>query len=306
MPLSHVWTWTAEHPLGLALAILGAAIFAGLYATARTGAWRVEQARLNRIHTSLMLYTSAAGGLLQAIESNCERADFEELLTQRLQACRAAPYLSADMQGQIGAYLADGDNTRLPLLLRSLEREISRLQEEQAKLLLRSERPSWGLSLWLQLRPALPFAFAAAAVLWTAWLVQALEAAPAADGSTAAWQLAAIWSRFVSCLFSLLLLYPVLLENRRRTERTPLVYVLSIGIALLAFVHFVGLTLAPYILTVQLLLWLLGFRLNEHTPRKTRPFAGHYDSPTESITNELPMEQLPEHEDGKTQEPHNK
>ncbi|MNU39850.1 hypothetical protein D3C71_285530 [compost metagenome] len=280
MSLTQVWSWLIQHPAGPYLAAVTALTFIALYAAARSSAWRVEQARLERLRLSLELYAAAAGPLQRAAEQRGANADAEALLMDRLQACKAAPYLPADLLGQIGAYLADGDEARLPLLHRALDREAVRLMEERAKLLARAEQPGWGLSLWLQLRALLPFAFAAAAVLLTAWLLQALGAAPAAGGSDAAWTRAAIWARFASILLSLLLLYPVLLENRRPGGSMVLLRLLSIFIALLALIHLAGLETSLYVLAVQLLLFVLGFSLTGTKPRKARPFAGHYNDET--------------------------
>ncbi|USB33720.1 hypothetical protein [Paenibacillus sp. YPG26] len=277
MSLTQVWSWLIQHPAGPYLAAVTALTFIALYAAARSSAWRTEQARLERIRLSLELYGAAAGPLQRAAEQRGACADADALLMDRLQACKAAPYLTADLQGQIGAYLADGDEARLPLLHRALDREAVRLMEERAKLLARSEQPGWGLSLWQQLQAMLPFAFAAAAVLLTAWLLQALGDAAAAGGSEAAWTRAAIWARFASILLSLLLLYPALLANRRPGGSTSLLRLLSLFTALLALVHLAGLETSLYVLAVQLLLFLLGFSLTGAKPRKARPFAGHYD-----------------------------
>ncbi|WP_433945274.1 hypothetical protein [Paenibacillus sp. SN-8-1] len=277
MSLTQVWSWLIQHPAGPYLAAVTALTFIALYAAARSSAWRVEQARLERLRHSLELYSAAAGPLQRTLEQRGADTDASALLMDRLQACKAAPYLTADLQGQIGAYLADGDEARLPLLHRALDREAVRLMEERAKLLSRAEQPGWGLSLWLQLRALLPFAFAAAAVLLTAWLLQALGDAAAAGGSDAAWTRAAIWARFASILLSLLLLYPVLLENRRPGGSIVLLRLLSIFIALLALIHLAGLETSLYVLAVQLLLFVLGFSLTGTKPRKARPFAGHYD-----------------------------
>lgn len=305
VPLMQVWSWVAEHPAGPYLSALTAVIFIVLYSSARSRTWREEQARLDRLRQSLELYASVAGPLQRTAERRGLTGEDLALLSDRLQACKAAPYLTADLQGQISAYLADGDEARLPHLHRALEREAARLMDERGKLLARSEQPGWGLSLWLQLRPMLPFAFAAAAVLLTASLLQALGAAPADGSSEAAWTRAAIWARFASILLSLLLLYPVLLENRRHTGSSRVLQrLLSILIALLALIHLAGLTTALYVLAVQLLLFVLGFSLTGTKPRKTRPFAGHYDEETVQALplsspagmNSAVSEDRPEHE----------
>lgn len=296
MSLTQVWSWLTQQPAGPYAAAVTALTFIALYTAARSSAWRIEQARLERLRLSLELYAAAAGPLQRAVEQRGANADTPALLMDRLQACKAAPYLTADLQGQIGAYLADGDEARLPLLHRALDREAVRLMEERARLLANAEQPGWGLSLWLQLRAMLPFAFAVAAVLLTAWLLQALGAAPAAGSSEAAWTRAAIWARFASILLSLLLLYPVLLASRRPGSSTILLRLLSIFIALLALIHLAGLETSLYVLAVQLLLFVLGFSLTGTKPRKARPFAGHYDDtdvqaqlpslPTENAENE--------------------
>ncbi|WP_068613844.1 hypothetical protein [Paenibacillus tuaregi] len=279
MSLTQVWSWVTGHPTGPYLSALTVVIYIALYSAFRHRTWRMEQARLERLRHSLELSAAALSPLQRAAEQR-GRGLSEEARAQlqdRLQACKAAPYLTADLQAQISAYLADGDEARLLLLHRALDREAARLMDERARLLARTEQPGWGLSLWLQLRAMLPFAFAAAAVLLTAWLLQALGSAPADGSSEAGWLRTAIWARFASILFSLLLLGPVLLGSRRPEPGGALLRLLSILIALLALIHLAGLETALYVLAVQLMLFGLGFSLTGKKPRKARPFAGHYD-----------------------------
>ncbi|AZK45006.1 hypothetical protein [Paenibacillus lentus] len=239
--------------------------------------------RLERLHRSLEIYAAATGALLREIDGQNEPSSAEHAqLVDKLLACKAAPYATEDLLAQITAYtMNEGDRTRLTLLLRTIERETERLVEERSVLLRRTEKPGWGWSLWQQFHHALPFIFTVGIFMLVLWLLGSLDSLGYIGDerwstSEDQWSLLYIWTRFLSCLFSLLILYPYLRGWRRESSSSLLQRWLAVIIALTALLHMIGLSWAPYIFTLQLLLFLAGFRFSHNKPRKSRPFVGHY------------------------------
>lgn len=260
-------------------------LFLGLYIASSRKSAQVSAGRLHQLSRTLELY-SAAAGLLYRI-SNLEeqqnqffcdedQASFTTPLLDKLLACRAAPYASTDLLGQIAVYAGDRDPARLPLLLRTIERESERLIEEREKLLEQTEQPSWGQVVWQQVRHIIPFIYAVILFFMLNWLLYlSADTFTLTHHRADQTELILMWVRFSSVSFSLLLLYPAIMGRQRPSSGTLLLRGLGGFIALLAFVHFAGLMLAPYILTVQVLLFAAGFRLVGGKPRKARPFVGH-------------------------------
>ncbi|SDG30264.1 hypothetical protein SAMN04488542_13427 [Fontibacillus panacisegetis] len=259
-------------------------LFLAIYAITK---WRMEKResyRLKRLNSSLKLYASATGPLIRGAESLQLPTEEQQLLMDVLLECRAAPYITSDLLGQINAYAHDQDNSRLTLLLKTIERESDRLIEEQDKLLHRIETPGWGYSLWKQIYPAIPFLFALALFYLFGWLIQLLFQMSSPQLGLS--DLLSKWSLFGSALFSLILLYPALMNSNRPTASSFLLKVWSIIIALLFLFHLINPMFAPYILVVQMILFLIGFRFTGNRSRKSRPFAGHYPMPNTESTDE--------------------
>lgn len=292
--------WIASLHLHNPIAMIVAAaliLFIWQYSASKQRTTYKNNLRLERLHRSLELYTAAIGGMLREVGGSGKSSPQEhELLVDRLLACKAAPYATDDLSAQVTAYTMNkGDMTRLTLLLRSLERETERLEDERHMLLNRMEKPGWGWSLWQQILHTLPFVFTTCLFLLVLWFIGSLYQLPVLTSDPAA--ALYIWSRFLSCLFALLLLYPFLRGGRRETSSSLLQRWLAVIIALAALLHMTGLQWAPYVFTLQLLLFLAGFRFSKNKPRKSRPFAGHYFEAAELASLEAQLAGLPDSDD---------
>lgn len=266
--------WLPQQTYISVIVLLPPSIFLVLYVITK---WRLEkgqQLRLQRLNQTLELYAAVTGPLIRGARASQLTSNEEHQLMDLLLLCRAAPYVTSDILTQINAYIHDQDNGRISLLLKTIERESDRLIEEQDKLLHRMETPGWGYSLWKQISPAIPFLFAFALFHLFGWFIQLLfqmdQLQPAIS------ELIAAWACFISALFSLVLLYPALMNNNRPTASSGLLKVWSIFISLLFALHFMNYKLAPYILGTQFILFLIGFSFTGNRSRKSRPFAGHY------------------------------
>jgi hypothetical protein len=270
------WLQLPEHSALAAFLALSA--FLALYGATRRKLVREEQSRLEYVNSTLDRYAAAAGSLMSALELPPQSAleqGTRSVLRDKLLACRAAPYSSENLLAQIAAFAEDGDVSRLPLLLRTLERESESLIAERDKLLRQMERPGWGSWLWRVFRPVLPAFFASAFFITLLGLWRLLDASLSGEMEPAAWDLAAGWMQLASCWFALLLLYLAVMGGRNRHVNAVPARLLASLIAVLAAGHLAGSGLAPYVLGAQLLLFLGGFRLNRRKPRKARPYVGH-------------------------------
>ncbi|MGG6311619.1 hypothetical protein [Paenibacillus macerans] len=273
-------TWLQQHDHSALAAFLTLATFLGLYQASRRKSAREERSRLDYVKSSLELYAAATGPLMSALDKPPLTAAEKSELLGKLLACRAAPYATEHALAQITAFAADGDETRLSLLLRTIERESESLIAERDKLLRQIERPGWGRWLWRTIRHALPALFAAGFFVTLIWLWRLLEDSIAGGtGTGGSWELALAWMQLVSTWFSLLLLYPVAAGGTYKHADTAPARLLAAAIAMLAVVHFAGSLFAPYVLGAQVLLFLAGFRLNGRKPRKARPYVGHAQTP---------------------------
>ncbi|MBQ4899592.1 hypothetical protein KB559_12150 [Paenibacillus sp. Marseille-P2973] len=280
MSLSEWITWLQQHNSASLVAFLALILFLSLYGATEWRTARNINSRLRRFDSSLQLYAAAESPLIQAAGRPELSSEEELLVAERLLACRAAPYITADVLAQISAYAGDRDTARLPLLIKTLERESERLCAERDKLLRQSESPGWGYALWKQIRSALPFLFAAALLYLIVWLVRMLSGEIPMDGHRFEEYLNH-WAWFASAIFSLLLLYPALMGGNRPNAGAVLLRIWSVFIAGLYLLHLLGPTFAPYILTVQIMLFIAGFRFTGNKPRKSRPFVGHYSDEEE-------------------------
>lgn len=270
------WLQMPEHSALAAFLALSA--FLALYGATRRKLVREEQSRLEYVNSTLDRYAAAAGSLMSVMELP-SRSPLDQGvrsgLRDKLLACRAAPYTSENLLAQISAFAEDGDASRLPLLLRTVERESEALIAERDRLLRQMERPGWGSWLWRIFRPVLPALFASAFFFTLLWLWRLLGSSLSDEGTETVWALAAGWMQLASCWFALLLLYLAVMGGRNRHVNAIPARLLAALIALLAAGHLAGSRWAPYILGAQLLLFLGGFRLNSRKPRKARPYVGH-------------------------------
>lgn len=274
MSLPEWMNWLPQQTYISMIVLLPPSVFLILYVITK---WRLEkrqQLRLQRLNKTLELYATVTGPLIRGARASQLTAQEEYQLMDLLLLCRTAPYITSDILTQINAYAHDQDSGRLLLLLKTIERESDRLIEEQDKLLHRIETPSWGYSLWKQISPAIPFLFAFALFNLFGWFIQLLIQMQEPQFTLS--ELIAIWAYFISALFSLVLLYPALMNNNRPTASSTLLKIWSIFISLLFVLHFINSKFAPYILGAQLLLFLIGFRFTGNRSRKSRPFVGHY------------------------------
>lgn len=265
--------------VGILVGVVGLLIIYGVtlkFSTEREGH------RIDRIGVTLKLYASAESALISTIEQHNLTWEDRQILLDRMLACRSAPYITTDLLMQISAYAEESDAARLPLLLKTLQRECERLCLEREKLLHRSESPGWGYALWRTLRPAIPFVFAIALLEMLRWLFILIYAL-SLSSSPSLLEILNPWSRFGSALFSLLLLYPAVMGGNRPNIGSVLLRLWSVLIAALSLLNLIGESFAPYILVLQLLLFLAGFRLTGSKPRKSRPFAGHYQKDSEEL-----------------------
>ncbi|MNM70314.1 hypothetical protein D3C76_167280 [compost metagenome] len=292
MSLSEWVTWlqTSEHSAIAAFLALSA--FLALYGATRRKIDRDEHRRLEYVNSTLDRYASAAGSLMTAMDLSSQTSLDPDLglLRDKLLACRAAPYTSENLLAQIAAFVEDSDASRLPLMLRTIERESEALIAERDKLLRLMERPGWGSWLWRVVRPLLPVLFAAAFFLTLLWLWRLLGTSLSSETVTEdVWEVATGWMQLASCWFALLLLYMAIMGGRNRHDNAVPARLLASFIAVLAAVHIAGGQLAPFILGAQLLLFLGGFRLNSRKPRKARPYVGHDPLPMSPGAVETPL-----------------
>ncbi|MDO7906720.1 hypothetical protein Q5741_09825 [Paenibacillus sp. JX-17] len=268
-----VWPWTVLSDLDTLAAVGAAAVLLWLYLYYAVRNERQRLQRANEIQETLYIYTRLAGELSIAERlGSPSQGDRNELL-RRLQACKAAPYLTPHLHEQVQACLRDCDRARLELLHRSLEREIHKLTEERTRLLRRQHAPGWGLTWWRLISPAaLPAAAGGSLLLiWQLWHESA-----GLPGSWHDWPHLLLWMRCLSGLLGIMGLYSALTLQRREYPNA-LSNLLSLAIAALALILWMGEEAAPYVLGAQLLLFLLGFRLTGGRSRKERPYVGHPD-----------------------------
>lgn len=291
MSLSEWMNWLQQHAALSLTAVLVLVTFLALYGVT---SWRTRtglRSRLEHLEKSLKLYAAASAPLLNNNTYGTLMPEQENELIDRLLACQAAPYASPDLLGQIGAYKEDHDHARLPLLLRTLEREGERFLEERDKLLKWLEQPSWGIRFWLGLQPAFPFLFAAALFILVYQLLLRWSGAGISFLGSNSLDTVYFYSRFGSALFALLLLYPALMGGFRPGEGSILLRLWAIFIAAMYLLHFISPVIAPYIAAAQVLLFLGGFLFTRSKPRKARPFVGHYQTnlPSDPTISALPM-----------------
>jgi len=288
--LSEWINWLQQHAALSLTAVLILVTFLALYGVT---SWRTRaglRSRLEHLEKSLKLYSAASSPLLSDNAFGTMTTEQENDLIDRLLACRAAPYATSDLLGQIGAYTNDHDRARLPLLLRTLERESERFLEERDKLLKWLEQPGWGIRFYLGIQPVFPFMFAVALFILVYQLLQRWTGADISFLGFHTLDTVYFYSHFGSALFSLLLLYPALMGGFRPGEGSILLRIWGIFIAAMYLLHFISPVIAPYVAAAQVLLFLGGFLFTKNRPRKARPFVGNYQTnlPSDPTINALP------------------
>ncbi|URJ60810.1 hypothetical protein [Paenibacillus polymyxa] len=272
---------------GLIAFLLALSLLVWLYVHSAAQLRNSRQQRLEELQESLRIYGRLAGCLQTATQNgfnNSER-QYQNGLIHALQEAKATPYLTPHLQEQVQASLRECDTFRRELLLKSLEREMNKLIEERRLVLLESHAPGWGTALWKLLRPAAgPLALAG--IVWlVSRLVVELIASSHVDVSlpdtaqSASWLKGYAWMRFVSGLIALLYVYRLMTLRRQNDLDVTASHfptsLLCLVIAAVALFQWIGPEASPYILAVQLVLFLIGFRLTRGRSRSDRPYVGH-------------------------------
>ncbi|WP_311081216.1 flagellar export protein FliJ [Paenibacillus polymyxa] len=272
---------------GLIAFLLALSLLVWLYVHSAAQLRNSRQQRLEELQESLRIYGRLAGCLQTATQNgfNTSEKQHQNGLIHALQEAKAAPYLTPHLQEQVQASLRECDTFRRELLLKSLEREMNKLIEERRLVLLESHAPGWGTALWKLLRPAAgPLALAG--IVWlVSRLVAELIASNHVDVSlpdiaqSASWLKGYAWMRFVSGLIALLYVYRLMTLRRQNDLDVTASHfptsLLCLVIAAVALFQWIGPEASPYILAVQLVLFLIGFRLTRGRSRSDRPYVGH-------------------------------
>ncbi|MFD1884647.1 hypothetical protein [Paenibacillus wenxiniae] len=260
--------------------ITALALLAGVYGFSAAQRRLAERERMRRIEISLDYWARAAGHLYPLVTPDrsaprtAQPAASElPIMVERILACKAAPYADQELIERIDQYLAERSRQSMLLLYRTLEMQISRLTRERRSLLARGEQPHWGMLFGLTLRPLVPFI---ALLLEGALLLHSLSDIHNAYAAGPPFPFFAVL-RFVSCTGALLLLYGVLSAGFRESGRRASFVGMALLIAAISLLHLLGLTAAPYILIVQVLVFIVGFRFTREPQRKERPYAGEYE-----------------------------
>lgn len=253
--------------------------------------------RADELQDTLYAYSRLAGQLTLGLQrEGLPGEPFHGALILALQESKSAPYLNLHVQEQIQACLDERDESRLELLQRTLDREMAKLAAERNQLLSMLHSPSWGQALWQIVQPLFaPLVAAGIGFLVYQFIVEIDSAI-----TLSVYEWIAVSARFVSGLITTAYIYILALSKPRTTTGFTNI-ILSILIILAALFHLVGLSAAPYVLGVQLLLFLLGFRLSKPPSRKERPYVGHPDlmskRPVIHHTEVLALEEAKEDQD---------
>lgn len=253
------------------MAGLAVVLFIWMYIRTALQLQTTGKEQLKRLQNSLMLYSRVTGPLGEMMEHEDHSLEEISQLITLLEECKAAPLLTSDLHEQIDAYIRERDLSRLSILYKSWVREVNQRIEEQSTLLRKWDRPSWGVSFWVLLKPALPFVAVVAIVVWSLQLYQTLIELPSFASSPL--EIVNAWARFISCMIATGSLYLVFMYTRRLPHH--LIYTtLYVLISAVAVFHGLGLSVALYIVGVQALLYIAGFSLTTKRTRRDRPYAG--------------------------------
>ncbi|MCJ8011922.1 hypothetical protein MUG84_09230 [Paenibacillus sp. KQZ6P-2] len=251
---------------------LAVILFLWLYIRTARSFRSMATARLERLHQSLGLYSCAAGLLDSetALDLSPDHEPEPESLILLLQQCKAAPLITTDVLEAIDAYIKERDASRHLQLQKALDREISRRIREQSSIIRSLDNPGWGTGFWKLIRPAVPFA---ALMLILYWSLQLYQEFQTQNIPALSWTSAELWMRFVSCLAAVISFYFAVMTPREDPPRASY-SILALLMSAVALAHFASLTAAPYILAVQLILFVSGFAINPKRSRRDRPYAG--------------------------------
>ncbi|OAB45380.1 hypothetical protein [Paenibacillus glacialis] len=280
------------------LAGIAVVLFIWMYIRTALQLQTAGKEQLERLQKSLMLYSRVTGPISEMMERENNSLEEISYLITLLEECKAAPLLTSNLHEQIDAYIRERDHSRLSILHKTWVREVNRQIEEQSTLLRKWDRPSWGLSFWVLLKPSLPFVAVVASALWGLQLYQTLIGT---EFDSSSFDIINAWARFISCIIATASLYLMFMYTRRLSHQ--LVYTsLYVLIAAVALFHLFGLNLALYIVSVQAILFIAGFTLTtKRTRRRARPYAGRdlvvEVQPKLTTTETLPLHAITQDQD---------
>ncbi|WFR63296.1 hypothetical protein P9222_02505 [Paenibacillus amylolyticus] len=272
-------TW---RPGAMAVVLGVTALLLGIYIWSATEVRRSHERRMRRIRDTLYISTALLGQLTIQEKRNDERSEQEhnDLITAML-ACKAASFLSPQLQDQIRDCIKEHDPARLALMHRALERECTVLSDELNR---STHADHWGTAVWTILRPlAEPAALAATGLL----VIDVVVRQQILDVPVNSWDNILPWIRAASLMITIIYGY-LLWASPRRDRPRPVNKMLSLLIALCSLLHLIGLVAAPYALGLQLIIFTSGFALNGTRSRSDRPYAGHTElEPTKPVSTKL-------------------
>jgi len=249
-------------------------VFLWIYVRTARSFRKAASERLERLRQTLDPYCRAAGMLSGDADPAPDEAEQEpESLHLLLQQCKAAPLVTTEMIEVIDAYVRERDASRHAQLERLLDREIKRKIAEQASIIRSLDNPGWGTAFWKLVRPAVPFFLLAFVVYWSVRLYGQFheQRIPALS-----WTGAELWMRYISCLAAVVSFHFAVMTPRKDSPKYGY-RVLALCISAAAAAHLAGLQAAPYILSVQIVLFLCGFGMGPKRSRRDRPYAGSTD-----------------------------
>ncbi|MCM3784725.1 hypothetical protein M3231_17305 [Neobacillus mesonae] len=240
---------------------------------------------MDELQDTLYTYSKLAGQLTLGLKHDGLPGEpLHGALILALQESKSAPCLTPHLREQIQACLAEGDEAGLSLLSRSLDREMTRLTGERNLLFSSVHSPKWGQALWQIIQPLFaPLAAVGIALL----LYQFMAGARDILANASAWEWVLLAARLISGLISIAYVY-ILILMKPRTVSGIITYMLTLLIILASLFHLMGLAAAPYVLTAQLVLFLLGFKWSKPPSRKERPYAGQFgasDTPDSQLNH---------------------
>ncbi|MGN7415600.1 hypothetical protein [Paenibacillus sp. SAF-068] len=271
-----------SRPGAMAVVLGIMALLLGIYIWSATEVRRSHERRMRRIRDTLYISTALLGQLTIQEKRNDERSEHEhnDLITAML-ACKAASYLSPQLQDQIRDCIKEHDPARIGLMHRALERECTALSDELNR---DTQADHWGTAVWTIFRPlAEPAALTATGFLITDLVFRQRML----DVPVDTWGNILPWIRAVSLMITIMYGYLLWASPRRDRPRT-VTKLLSLLIAVCSLLHLIGLVAAPYALGLQLIIFVSGFALNGTRSRSERPYAGQTElEPTKQVSTEL-------------------
>lgn len=263
------------------------ALLLGIYIWSATEVRRSHERRMRRIRDTLYISTALLGQLTIQENRKYEQSEHEHngLITAML-ACKAASYLSPQLQDQIRDCIKEHDPAKLGLMHRALERECTVLSDELSR---DTQADHWGTAIWTILRPiAEPAAVAATGFL----VADLLFRQRMLDVPVDSWDSILPWIRAVSLMITIMYGYLLWASPRQDTSGT-ITKTLSLLIALCSLLHLIGLVAAPYALGLQLILFTTGFGLTGTRSRSDRPYVGHTElEPAKEVSTEIVVSPL--------------